>query len=62
MVLANALLAAYGVGDIPDLKQAVTQWVAVRERLRPRPERSATYATIRAKRQESLRFSIKGEA
>lgn len=53
-VLGNALLAAYGVGDIPDLPAAVRQWVEVRERFVPRPAYTETYRKIHASRQAIL--------
>lgn len=53
-VLANALLAAYAVGDLPDLKAAVHQWVVVKERITPQPAQTAIYSVIHAKRQAIL--------
>jgi xylulokinase len=53
-VLGNALLAAYGVGDITDLKKTVSEWVKVKETFTPNPARTEAYHKIYAIRQEVL--------
>ena len=53
-VLGNALLAAYGVGDIKDLRESTGRWVAQKARYDPAPERHETYQSVYKKRQEIL--------
>lgn len=53
-VLGNALLAAYGVGDIKDLKQTARDWVAIKEEFSPDSENNEIYMKIYAKRKEIL--------
>ena len=53
-VLGNALLAAYAVGDVPDLREAAHRWVAYRDSFRPDPERHALYMRIYETRQRIL--------
>lgn len=53
-VLANALLAAYGVGDIKDLRKTVSDWVTVKDSFSPIARNSAAYDQIYAARQEVL--------
>ncbi len=53
-VLGNALLAAYGVGDIKDLKKTVRQWVKSKETFQPVPENNKAYRRIYEVRQEIL--------
>jgi xylulokinase len=53
-VLADALLAAYGVGDIPDLAAAAREWVAIKQSFAPRPEQTRRYAELFERRQAVL--------
>jgi len=53
-VLGNALLAAYGVGDIKDLKEAVNQWVKQKDTFYPIKENNKAYIKIYQKREEIL--------
>ncbi|MCF8035172.1 MAG: hypothetical protein K9K66_04210 [Desulfarculaceae bacterium] len=53
-VLGDALLAAHGVGDIPDLGAAAGQWAAEKERFAPRAEQGAAYQKIYQARQRIL--------
>ena len=53
-VLGNALLAAYGVGDITDLKKTVSEWVKVKDTFTPIARNTDAYAKIYAIRQEVL--------
>ncbi len=50
-VMGNALLAAYGVGDVKDMKQTIKEWVKFKEVFKPRKEYTDFYrkaAEIRA--------------
>jgi xylulokinase len=53
-VLGNALLAAYGVGDITDLKKTVSEWVKVKDTFNPIARNTEAYEKIYAIRQEVL--------
>ena len=53
-VLGNALLAAYGVGDIKDLKQSARDWVREKDTVRANAKHNATYMKIYQIRQEVL--------
>jgi xylulokinase len=53
-VLGNALLAAYGVGDITDLKKTVSDWVKVKDTFTPVGRNTEAYEKIFAIRQEVL--------
>ena len=53
-VLGNALLAAYGVGDVKDLKKTIRQWVKSKETFQPIPENNRAYRKIYEVRQEIL--------
>lgn len=58
-VLGDALLAAHGVGDIPDLASAANQWAAEKDRFRPRPVQGAAYQKIYQARQRILNGSLR---
>ena len=53
-MLANALLAAYGVGDIKDLKKTVNDWVKVKDSFKPVRKNTEVYMQIYRIRQEIL--------
>ncbi len=53
-VLANALLAAYGVGDIPDMQETLRSWIGIRQEIKPIHENHVAYAKIYAARQQIL--------
>ena len=53
-VLANALLAAYGVGDVKDLRKTVGDWVTVKDTFSPIARNTAAYDQLYAARQEVL--------
>ena len=53
-VLANALLAAYGVGDIKDIRKTVNEWVKVKDTFRPDSTNNRVYMQIFKKREEIL--------
>lgn len=53
-VLGNALLAAYGIGDIKDLKKTVAEWVRVKETFTPDRKNNEVYRQIYDIRQEVL--------
>ena len=53
-VLGNALLAAYGVGDVTNLREAARQWVQYRESFVPDPANHSLYIRIYEKRQEII--------
>jgi len=53
-VLGDALLAAHGVGDMPDLEAAASQWAAEKDRFQPRPSQGSAYQKIYQARQRIL--------
>jgi len=53
-VLANALLAAYAVGDIKDLRKTISEWVKVKDSFSPIAKNTAAYDKVYAARQEVL--------
>lgn len=53
-VLGDALLAAYGVGDIKDLKKAAREWVQNKDTFKPRKAYNEAYRKIYAAREEIL--------
>ncbi|MBI5604546.1 MAG: carbohydrate kinase [Deltaproteobacteria bacterium] len=53
-VLGDALLAAHGVGDIPDLAAAAGRWAAEKDRYRPRTAQGLAYQKIYQTRQRIL--------
>jgi xylulokinase len=53
-VMGNAMLAAFGVGDIKDLKKTAGEWIEVKETFAPVKERNELYARIFKKREEIL--------
>jgi len=53
-ILGNALLAAYGVGDIKDLKETAKNWVKFKESFKPRKQISVFYEKMAKVREEVL--------
>ena len=53
-VLGNAILAAYGVGDIKDIKATVGEWVRIKETFYPHPEKNKFYGKIYEYREKIL--------
>ena len=53
-ILGNALLAAYGVGDIKNLKQTAKEWVKVKETFKPRKKMVEFYKKLAEIRGEIL--------
>jgi xylulokinase len=53
-VLGNALLAAYGIGDIKDLRETVREWVKVKDTFKPRRAQNAAYRKIYETREQIL--------
>jgi xylulokinase len=53
-VMGNAMLAAFGVGDIRDLKKAAGEWIRVKETFLPVKERNELYARVFEKREKML--------
>ncbi len=53
-VMGNALLAAYGVGAIKDMKETIKQWVTFKDTFKPRPEVTAFYEKMAQARNEIL--------
>jgi xylulokinase len=45
-VMSNVAVAAYAVGDIPDLKEAISNWVAVKDNYKPCKENTEKYRKI----------------
>ena len=53
-VLGNALLAAYGVGAIKDMKATIKEWVTFKDTFKPRNEITTFYENMAQKRNEIL--------
>ena len=53
-VLGNAILAAYGVGDISDIRKTVNDWIKIKERFDPNPKNNAVYMKIYNMREQIL--------
>ena len=53
-VLGNALLAAYGVGAVKDLRKTIKEWVTIKETFRPKPEVTSFYQRMAKVREEIL--------
>ena len=53
-VLGNALLAAYGVGDIKDMKATIKDWVSFTKTFNPNPEMTEYYHKVAMVREEIL--------
>ena len=53
-LMADVAVAAYGVGDIDNLKDTMKEWVTFRGRFEPDPKNRAVYAKIFAQRQKLL--------
>jgi xylulokinase len=53
-VLGNALLAAYGVGAIKDMKETIKEWVTFKDTFKPRAEVTGFYGKMAQKRTEIL--------
>jgi xylulokinase len=53
-VLGNALLGAYGIGDIKDLKKTVREWVKVKDTFKPRRAQNEAYRKIYKTREQIL--------
>lgn len=53
-VLGNALLAAYGVGEVKDMKKTIKEWVTFKEVYRPNAKATALYECVAKVREEIL--------
>jgi xylulokinase len=53
-VMGNALLAAYGVGDIKDMKATIKDWVSFTRTFHPNPEMTKFYHELAKVREEIL--------
>jgi xylulokinase len=58
-VLGNALLAAYGVGDIKDLRKTAKEWVKVKNTFKPEPDKTLIYNKIYNQREKILNGPVK---
>lgn len=58
-LMADVAVAAYGVGDIDDLKATMQEWVTFRGRFEPDPRNQKIYSEIFARRQALLGGSLK---
>lgn len=58
-LMADAAVAAYGVGDIADLKETMSDWVTFRGRFDPDPKSSQIYARIIEEREKMLDGSMR---
>jgi len=53
-VMGNALLAAFGVGAVKDMKKTIKDWVQFKKVFKPRPEFTAFYKKMEKIREEIL--------
>ena len=53
-VMGNALLAAYGVGDVKDMKATIKDWVSFTRTFNPNPEMRKFYHDLAKVREEIL--------
>ncbi len=53
-VMGNALLAAYGVGDVKDMKATIKDWVSFTRTFNPNPEMTKFYHELAKVREEIL--------
>ncbi len=53
-VLGNAVVAAYGVGDIPDIPSTIKQWLERKETFQPNAENTAAYRRVFEQREKIL--------
>jgi len=53
-ILGNALLAAYAVGEVKDLRETAKSWVRFKESFKPREKVSAFYGEVAKIREEIL--------
>jgi len=53
-ILGNAMLAAYAVGEVKDLREAAKNWVKFKESFKPREKISAFYGEVAKMREEIL--------
>ena len=53
-VLGNAILAAYGVGDISDIRKTVNEWIKIKDQFDPNPENNEIYTKIHKLREQIL--------
>jgi xylulokinase len=53
-VMGNALLAAYGVGDVKDMKAKIKDWVSFTKTFNPNPKMTEFYHKLARVRQEIL--------
>ncbi|MEG1642338.1 MAG: FGGY family carbohydrate kinase [Synergistaceae bacterium] len=58
-LMADAAVAAYGVGDIKDLKQTMIDWTTYKERYNSNLENNALYEKIYIEREKMLMKSMK---
>lgn len=54
-VMSNIAVAAYAVGDIPDLKQAISSWIEAKDAFVPDPQVSAKYQGLFEAQQSLLK-------
>ena len=57
-LMADVAVAAYGVGDIEDLKKTMQEWITFRGRFEPDPKNYGIYRQIFAERQAMLGTSL----
>ena len=53
-VMGNAMLAAYGVGEVKDLKSTIKEWVSFKDVFKPKDEMVDFYAKMAKVREEIL--------
>ena len=58
-LMSNVAVAAYAVGDLPDLKEAISKWVKVKEIYNPKPENVDFYQKAFAVQQKFLHQDLK---
>ena len=57
--IGNAVLAAYGAGDIPDIKTTIKDWIKVKNTYKPIKRNSELYYKIYSKREEIINGPLK---
>ncbi|OYO90787.1 hypothetical protein CG709_13285, partial [Lachnotalea glycerini] len=58
-VMSNIALAAYAVGDIKDLKDAISKWIEARDTFTPNIQNTKNYQNIFAIQQKLLKENMK---
>ena len=57
--MGNALLGAFGVGDLKDLRNSVKEWAKIKMTFLPKQENNAIYNKIYEQREKILNGPIR---